>query len=435
MPYIVATETTLSDGAVTSVDVSIPAGHQANDVCILFVTQDTGTNTFTAPSGFTLIGTQAAVQAQRTVAFRRVLTSDNEPDVVVTSSPTLAEEWCVTAVLVRGADTTNPINVSTRTDSANSTSNFLTAGSVTTTSDNCLVLVGFGFDGPGRLIVQDPNSCVTLAKLRNAGAVCQTVHAFNHISAGATPTLTVLSELASEGGNAVVVAIADATPSTPKMGPMPIQAYTVVKRYGGITTATTSTAAFIRHDGITWQDVSGNIVPTTLDGIGIIATPTFAEQALQTTLDTNWGGMTGLSFTGSALDNTGRWMGCTHTIVSTSFVGKVVSIEFQASVVATTSFGEKGMAIYFQDGSGNWAAFTLSRRQLLVAGVTYVAFIDVENTTPLGSGGAINWADITRVAYLSHKRTTATTANVMRVKNLLLHEVCERRPTALAAGS
>lgn len=419
MPYIVATETVLSDGALNNVDVSIPAGHQANDVCILFVSQDGGGTTISTPTGFTQIGTQAVVQAQRTTAFYRVLTSSSEPDVNMTGA---TEEWCITAVLVRGANTTSPINVSTRTDSANSTSNFLTAGSVTTTSDGCLVLVGFGFDGAGKLAVQDPASCVTISKLSNIAAVCQTVHYFNQLTAGATPTLTVLSELASEGGNAVVVAIADATPSTPKLSPMVVQAYTWLKRYGGITTATTSTPAFIRHDAVTWQVLTGNIVPTTLDGIGIIDIATFAEVAFQPTLDSTWGSMTGLSFTGSASDNTGRWVGRTHAFTSTSFVGKVVSIEFQASVVTTTSFGEKGMAIYFQDGSGNWAAFTLSRRQLLVAGVTYVAFIDVENATPLGSGGTMNWADVVRVAYLSHKRTTATTANIMRVKNLLLHD-------------
>lgn len=419
MPYIVTTETVLSDGAVNNVDVSIPAGHQANDVCVLFVSQDGGGTVISTPSGFTQIGTQAAVQGQRTTAFYRVLTSSAEADVNMTGA---TDDWCVTAVLVRGADTTTPINVSTRTNSANSTSNFLTAGSVTTTSDNCLVLVGFGFDGAGKLAVQDPASCVTIAKLSNVAQCCQTVHYFNQLTAGATPTLTVLSEQASEGGNAVVVAIADATPSTPKLSPMVAQSYTWLKRYGGITTAASTVAAFIRHDSVTWQTLVGNIVPTTLDGIGIIDITTFAEVAFQPTLDSTWGSMTGLSFTGSALDNTGRWVGRTHTFTSTDFTGKVVSLAFQRSTVATTSFGEKGMAIYFQDGSGNWAAFTLSRRQLLVAGVTYVAFIDVENATPLGSGGTMDWSDVVRVAYLSHKRTTATTANIMRVKNLLLHD-------------
>jgi hypothetical protein len=417
MPYVVTTETTISDGATTSVDVGIPAGHVANDVCVLFVSQDTGTNAIATPSGFIQIGTQAAVQGQRTTAFYKVLTSNNEPDINISSG--LAEEWAVSAVLVRGANTTTPINASVRTDSANSTSNNLVAGSVTTTSNNCLVLVGMGFDGSGKLIVSDPNSCVTLSKLSNLASITQTVHYFNQLTAGATPTLTILSELASEGGNSLTIAIADATPSTPSMSPMTTRAYTVVRRYGG----TAASPLFVRHDGTTtWQDVSGNIVPTTLDGIGIIATPTFGEVSFQPTLDSTWGAMAGLSFTGSAIDNTGRWMGRTHTITSTDFSGKIVSIEFQASVVASTTFGEKGMAIYFQDGSGNWRAYTLSRRLLLIAGVTYVAFIDVENTTPLGSGGTMNWSNVVRVGYLSHKRTTATTANVMRVKNLLLHD-------------
>jgi hypothetical protein len=417
MAYIVTTETTLSDGAINNVDISMPAGHQAGDMTVLMITQDGGGSNILNPGGeFTIIGSQAAAQAQRTIAYFRIHAGSGEADVNFTGA---ADEWIITAVLIRGA-TTLSIDQNNQTNSANSTSNSLASGTVTTSVDNCLILSCFGFDGVFKLALDNTslNKSVNLSKEINIGCV-QICQYFNKLSAGVTDVLTALSEVQSEGGSALTIAIREATPSTALMSPMITQAYNVLKYYGGVTSASTSTAAFIRHDGVTWVDVNGNITPTSLDGIGIIATPTFAEAAAQGTLST-WGSMTGLSFTGSAIDNTGRWMGRAHTISSTSFIGKIFTVEFQVSVVATTSFGEKGVAVYFEDNSGSWKAFTMSRRQRLVAGLSYVYFVDVENATALGSGGTINWANIVKVAYLSHKRTTATTANILRVKNALL---------------
>jgi hypothetical protein len=416
MAYIVTTETTLSDGAINNVDISMPAGHQAGDMTVLMITQDGGATEISVPSGFTQIGTQGSSQAQRTMAMFRIHAGSGEADVNITGA---TDEWLVTAVLLRG-NTALSIHQQTRTNSEGSTSNSLTSGTVTTTVDNCLILSCFGFDNVFKLALDNDslNKSVNLSKEINIGAV-QICQYFNQLTAGTTDTLTALSEVQSEGGTARTIAIAEATPSTAVMSPMITKAYDVLARYGGITTAATTVTAFIRHDGVTWQDVSGNIAATTINSTGVIATPTFAEAAFQGTLST-WGSMTGLSMTGSALDNAGRWMGRTHTIASTNMTGKIFSIEVMMSSVATSNFGEKGIIVYFQDSSNNWATFTVSTRQRLVAAISYVYFVDLENATKLDSGGTIDWTDITRVAYLLHKRTTATSALILRVKNALL---------------
>jgi hypothetical protein len=417
MAYIVTTETTLSDGAINNVDISMPAGHQIGDMTILMITQDGGATTISTPTGFTQIGTQAAAQAQRTTAFFRIHTAVDEADVNITGA---ADEWLVTAVLIRGA-TTLSVHQNNRTDSANSTSNFLTSGSVTTTVANCLILSCFGFDGVFKLALDNTslNKSVNISKEINIGAV-QICQYFNQITAGATDTLTALSEVASEGGSALTIAIAEATPATALMSPMITQAYTVLKMYGGVTTANTTTAAFIRHDGVTWADANGTITPTVIKGLSLATIATFAEATFQGTLST-WGSMTGLSYTGSAIDNTGRWYGRTHTIATTDMTGKIFSIEFMMSEVNTARLGPEGGLVYFQDSTGNWAAFQLSRRQRLVAGVSYVYFVDVQNATPYDkSVSNINWTGITRLAYLIHKRTTATNAVILRIKNAIL---------------
>lgn len=415
MPYIVTSETTLSDGAINNVDVPMPTGHQADDMTVLIISQDGGATTISTPSGFTQIGTQAAAQAQRTTAFFRIHTASGEADVNITGT---ADEWIVTSILIRGA-TTLSIDANDRTDSLNSTSNSLTSGTVTTSVDNCLILSAFGFDAAFKLILDNNgvNSTVNINKqINGCSQICQY---FNQITAGTTTALTALSEVQSEGGSALIIAVREATPSTALLSPCVTKCYDVIKRYGGITSAATTVAAFIRHDGVTWADANGTIVPTTINSIATATIATFAEVAFQGGIST-WGSMTGLSYTGSAIDTTGRWYGRTHTISSTDMSGKIFSIEFMLSDVSTSRLGSQGCLVYFEDSGGNWAALQLSRRQGVVAGLAYVYFADIDTVTPYASGGTIDWTDITRVAYLIHKVTTATNAVILRIKNFLL---------------
>jgi len=438
MAYVVATETTLSDGAANSIDVSIPAGHQTDDLIVLIVTQDGGGTTISTPTGFTIINTQAVSQGQRTACFYKVATSSSEPDISMTGA---TDDWIVCAVLVRGIDTTTPINGSDRTDSVDSTSNSLTSGTVTTTEDNCLVLVAFGFDGVAKLINSNPSSTINLSKEINAGCV-QIVEYFNHLSAGATPAITALSEVQSEGGSAWQIAINDANPSAAQMGPFVAQNYSIIKRYGGITTAATNVAAFIRHDAVTFTDASTGIVPTSIDGRSVIAVPTFTQVAFQNTRASTWGSMTGLSMGGSAVDTSGRWMGVSHTIASTDMSSKIISLEFMMSSVNTNQFGPDGLVLYLEDSSGEWVAYNISRRQRLVAATSYVVFIDVENAPQLdASASPIDFSDIVNVGYLLHKIRTSITALIFRIKNLIVNnpiilvDGCESSPCSSAIFS
>lgn len=413
MAYIVNREATLSDGAVNNVDVSMPAGHQVDDLIVMFVTQDTG-GTIAFPVGWTEMTTQATSQGQRTAAYYILALTDADPDINITSSA--VEEIIVSAVLVRGVDTTTPINGNNRTNSANSTSNFLDSGTVTTTEVNCLVLQCIGFDGIAKLIPDDPSSCVNLTKEINGGCV-QVVTYLNQLTAAATPVVKYLSEVAAEGGTCLTIAINDSAPATAKLSPMTTQAYTVFKRYGGITTAATSVAAFIRHDAVTFEQLSA-ITATTIDS-NLVLNHALTQIAVQSTTSL-WGSMTGINTAVSALGGTGRWTGATHAVSSTNMAGKIFSVEVMISAVTTTLVGVKGIIVYFQDSANNWAAFTISRRAGLLANLTYVAQVDLENQTALDSSGVIDWADITRIAFMSHRIGTATTAVALRFQNAIL---------------
>ena len=417
MPFVVTVETTLSDGAVNNVDISMPAGHLAGDMTVLFLTQDGGATAIANAGGeFTGIGTQGASQAQRTACFYRNHTAAGESDVNFTGA---ADEWIVTAVLLRGASALS-LHKENRTNSANSTSNSLTSGTVTTTDNNCIILSCFGFDGVMKLALDNTslNKSVNLSKEINGGCV-QICQYFNQLTAGATPTLTALSEVQSEGGVALIVAITEATPANALMSPMITQAYEVLRRYGGITTAATNVAAFIRHDAVTWVEVNGGITPSAIDGLTIATIATFTEVAYQPIVSV-WGSATGLSFVGSAVDTTGRLYGRYHT-VAWNLTDKIFTVEFLLSDINTSRLGAKGCYVYFEDSSGYWAAFQVSRRQRLLANTSYVFYLDVENATPTDAGAsAIDWSDIVKVGYLIHKRTTATNAVIFRLKNALL---------------
>jgi hypothetical protein len=416
MPYLVASEVEPFIDPVAAVAMAIPAGHQANDILVAIVTQDGGGTVIAATaSGWTQIGTQAAAQAQRTTAFWRLATSSAEPDFTATGA---ADDWVISIYVIRAANTSAPINVQLRTDSANSTTAFLDSGSVVTTQDGCLVLYAWGFDGLFKMLPETPADLNFLIKLSSTGGGCTQIAGYrNQVTAGTSPSLRALVEAATEGGQALVIAIEDVNPSAPQLGPSGLETYTVVKRYGGLSTGTASAQAFIRHDSITWQSVA-SLAATTIAGRALLAL-TFAEGVHQAT-DSPWGTMTGLGMSGSAIDATGRWVGMTHAMSATDMSNSIFSLEVMMSTVAPAHFGSQGIAVVFQDGAGAWVAFQVTPRAGLAQIINYTWQVDLQNTTPLDSSGTINWSNITRLGYLFHKITTATTANTLRIKNALL---------------
>ena len=413
MPYIVTSVTETLGEAVASFDMEIPPGHEADDILLAIVTQDGGGNTISVP-GWNQIGTQAAAQAQRTACFWKRATGSSEPDFEATGT---ADEWVVTIVVIRGCPTSvSPIHQQNRNDSLNSTTAYLDSGSVTTTENNCLLIYAWGFDNVFKLIPQDPNSLIMLGKETDLVGCVQIVGYRPQLTAGATPVIRALSEVASEGGSAWVIALSDANPSAAKMPPFIDQGYTVMKRYGGITTAATTVAAFIRHDSVTWGALSG-MGMSTIDGVTVDTTS--PSQVAYQDQTTPWGSMTGLSFANSTA---GSWVGGTHTFTTTDMRGKIFTLQFQQSAIAAY-FGKKGIIVVFRDTSGNWAAFTASLKSAMYPLVNYVVFIDVENATPLDqSANPINWQYISSIGYGYHRRGSTTTASILRIKNFLLLE-------------
>jgi hypothetical protein len=225
MAYIVTAETSLSGEALNAFDMPIPSGHQADDLLVAIITQDGG-GTVIAAAGWTQISTQAAAQGQRTTAFYKFATSSSEADLSLTGS---TDEWIVNISVIRGADLSTPINDSVRTNSANSTTSYLDSGTVTTTEDNCLVLYACGRDSVFKTKPENPSTLMMLSRETDFVGCTQVVGYMNQITAGVTPAVRFLFETASEGGNALVIAIQDADPANALLSPTITQNYSVFK--------------------------------------------------------------------------------------------------------------------------------------------------------------------------------------------------------------
>jgi hypothetical protein len=390
----------------------IPVGHQSGDILLAIITQDTGGTTIDVP-GWTQIGTQAAAQAQRTAAFWKLASSSAEADLSATGAN---DDWTGSITVIRGANTTTPIHASNRTDSANSTTAFLDSGTVTTSEANILLIYAWGFDNTGRLVPENPAHIVSLTKNADA-AVCQIVGYRNQPATGTSQVVRALSEFSSEGGTALVIAISGINPSTPQMAPFCTKNYTKLVRYGGTPAANTTTAAFTRHDGITWAAAT-TIGGATINGLTVIDL-TQVIGSIATTIDT-WGAATSVSIAGSAVDATGRWTGGAHAITATNFSGRIFSVEWGIGNVVVS--GAQGFIVVFQSSTGNWTAFQLSPSAGITTTANYVSFVDIDGATPYASAGTIDWTAVNRIGYLSHRVTTNNVAVLIRLKNALLLE-------------
>jgi hypothetical protein len=235
-------------------------------------------------------------------------------------------------------------------------------------------------------------------------------------AAAAPPTVTMYCTVSTEGGNGWVIAIRNK--SNGSRAPYLETGETKLRWYGVWGTVHDATTTWITPNdaGTPANGITGG---ASIDGLAINTT---ASTAATNTLGNNTNQIWGFSTEIQHTQNTaGSWCGLMHTISSTDFSGKVFSIHHQQNVGASARFGENGNIIVFKDGSSNWKAFTLARRDgYRVANLDYVTHIAVENATALDSSGSIDWTDITAVAYLQHRQGSSASSNGLGIKNALL---------------
>jgi hypothetical protein len=310
-------------------------------------------------------------------------------------------------VVVRDADPTTPINTSSGTgwQISDFTTNPVSSGSLTTGSgdagDGALLLYGFTFDGTDMYCRTESDDIIELGKSIGDGTLSSIVGYRTQSSVGAAPTTTGYAASTGEGGTKWVLAIKNKSGGSRAGDCRP--GITDIKWYGSIGNA---------HQAVTWQSLN-NFAAT----VNSISTDTVAPSVSNTFSLGTWNTAT---YVETNVSTASLWVGGTHTISSTDMTGKVFSFEWQTSVSATgAQNGTEGVLVGFSDGT-NWVTYRIARASELVQNNVVYSQIALGAATAYASSGSINWAAVTRVAYLHHRGGSSSSFTTYIIKNAAL---------------
>ena len=408
MAYIVNTTQTATASAATYT-VTLGA-HQSGDLLLVCLSNDGGGTTLapdatSATAGWAMIGTQAASGGVRGAWAYLIADSSSEVNPVFTGANA---SWIATCVVIRDAHATAPFGslVSgtdfVRTDWNNVSSS--ASGSLTSAVNECLLLYSWCCDASNGFMVCGPDEATSL-DLYASSFLCHIVAFRQQQTAAAAPTVTMKHPLATEGGNGWVLAIRNKSGGV--LQPDVRLNASTLKWHGRLESA---------HDSITWQ--SPNNFTATINSISTSSTAPTTDVTQAVWVDAPWNTYTRLQ---TAESTAGNWSGGTFTISSTDMTGKIFSIEIghvQSSSVATV--GDEGFIVGFSDGT-NWVTYQLAKKLIgWPSGIPKRYFVVLGNATVYASSGSINWAAVTRVAYLSHRIGSSTAANGLQVRNAVL---------------
>lgn len=408
MAYIAGSASYDSAGTTNAFECALPP-HQAGDLLLAQLSQDTGTGVFSA-TDWDVIGTHAASSAMRSGWLGRIAASGSTPDPVFES--TLTDDMVVTIYVVRDADTSstvaNAIHQALKADVTGSGPQ--TSPAMTTTVDNCLLLYSFGYDGAG-FVVLDPSDVTFVERVNSNGFVSCASGFYQQQAQGAVPSITA-NCTANDGGTAWVLAIKNATGGS--ISPTSTRTGETLMRFSGASTDTNLTA-----------DALSNIAAT-IDG-RTVDTNALSLNATQDDADALGGRY---EFYTSAASLSDHWVGSRWALAATAnLVGKVVSISWRIAV--NSLYGDDGWIVVFADSTGDWAAFRLLRPYQLKQSEPLNSIIRPDMATPIASGGTISWSDVTHIGFGYHRITAASTS----VKGIGLMRVIAIEAPIMVAGS
>lgn len=416
MAYIVSCTTQIAAPGTPNT-VTFP-DHAVGDLLLLFATNDGGGTAIDINSGtgWAMLGgtgAQAASAGARSAWAYKVATGTTSEDPSIKGA---SDDWLFTKYVIRDV-AANPFGSSpasgtdyVRTDyDLTSVKGRATSGSLTTAADDCLVLYGWGLDAAGTAgsyLRVSPDEAFTDSSLNNAASSTSIAHWTGHVqmgAAGSAPTVYCYSNL-QDGGNGWVIAIRNSVGG--KLQKDVRAGCTPIKWYGNFGT-TLETLTY---------NVANNLTTDTINGI--------SPSSTACTLSHTTGDAANPPGTLTAIttnENTAAsWQGIAHDITSTNMTGKVFSLQWYASSIASP-VGAEGWIVVFSDGT-NWVAYRLGYPDLgIVADAMQRAVIALgAATTYAVSTNPINWGAITKIGYFQHRVGSSGTTRVFGIKNALL---------------
>lgn len=215
----------VTNTSATSQSVPLPVGWRPGHLCVLVAGSGTATGTLGISAGWTPVDT-APVDASLLEAgvWYRVLQAG---DVAPTITYTVASKLAAATVLVAGYNADSPISwLSSRwTRTPGSPVNTITAGTVTTTTSNQLVL-GFFMErsspasGIPSQLLTPPAGMTVLENRHCVGGGAPSVVAASElrVAAGATGTRTATYDLSSDSGYGLMLAVTPGSDPAPEPG-------------------------------------------------------------------------------------------------------------------------------------------------------------------------------------------------------------------------
>lgn len=384
MAYISDQVITVSTAAASKA-ADMPV-HASGNLLLAIISNDTGGTTITVTAGWTQVTTQSANLTQRVAIYYKIAASSSETFTASGAN----DDWNITMMTIQEFDATTPIHASARFDMP-STAATCASPALTTTNNNCLLVYGWSFRVPSAFAI-NPNDLVNVAKPANTDASrMQTVGYRQQFTAGAIPSVTALTDTASRGGTSVVIAINDA--GNNKLARSVGSSTKTLSRYG----------AFGNLDGTTTALTANKMSTTSITSLGGVSVSSTAPSAIASDTFTIAPYGTFLRITMSETAGAGLIVGTWHSISATDFSNGVFHVNWAYAGITNATTGSDGVMVGFEDASGNYAVFRITKPTKLTNSELYASFIACDKATPIYSSGTIDWSAVTRIIYCIHR--------------------------------
>jgi len=430
MAYIVESLTTGTNGTITD-SITFETwfeNQQSGDYILIAATNDSGTTVLGIDVGWTeLHGPAASNSNSRTGVWYQKNTGTALENPTITG---YNDDWAITAILIRDADETNFVDASAVTNQTSITQT-PTCPSVTTTTDNCLMLYILGRDGNGTSRqAAGIGQGVTISQITdNLGATsCSSetiIEANVQLTAGATSTYVYHSGV-SDGGTQMTVAIRNksggkvlAYPVTPPWTPL----------FNIHTTTTASLLYNLGHTTLLGVDVRTNDISG-----GAIVNSITQQDSLQAPLG-DYGHRRSLGQTHTANTGLPGVYGAAYVLPSVVDLSDSIFCTFFDGQGVSSSLDNAGPVMYFRDSAGAWVLWR--KMNETVANIPRGVFVYLPSETFADSGGGtIDWSDITHIgtAYKINSVVTSSLSRATIFKNMYAIPL-SGSPMIVAGGS
>ena len=388
----------ISDGDASSIIITLPENY-ANDLLVIFVTQDNGSTVFSIDNSNWTELYQDNNAGIRFGCYYLLTSSGGEANPTITGYD--SADWSFTVMTIEGADVDNPIDNSTNADWNNT--NKPQAPNLTINNDKSLVLYCIASDN-SKFVYGDMNKSRYVGKARSLGC-CQATFMRWAETTNDYVVTTGRHELSTEGGKFFVLSIKDGS-------------------NGDLCEYNVNTFCnFVKLWG--YEKMSNNAVSDfTTDKILGFPTDTNTYSLVVTKTTVSDYGYTSKLEINNTDQTSDLWSGNTDVLTSAVDLtvngsAGVLSLQFHVASTYFKKVGEKGLIFGIKDGNSNYQIFNIPI--IMIEGnILYRLIIDLSKNLYDQVSGTVDFTNITHFMIASHRSPTASQNMYVYAKKIFL---------------